>query len=482
VVVLNATGIVTTDLNQSQIVIFSAIAVISGVLFEPLRRFVTYLIHTFITHESYSTESLIDELNKALVSNSDTEVLLSKSCALIERRMNAEFVSFFVRNTSYFEGRMVGDYGAVILDAKELDTLHTLLPKTHKKLFAVQNSSYRPGSEETDIMSIMRKNNVEILIRIVSTLEYEVDGVGYLMLGAKKDGRGYTDQELRLLEIIGNELEIAVENSLKFEEIEQFNVTLQKKIDDATRELTKSNEKLMALDKAKDEFVSMASHQLRTPLTSIKGYISMVLEGDAGDVNETQKQMLGQALFSSQRMVYLISDLLNVSRLRTGKFIIEPKQVYLPDLVESEVEQLIEGAKAKNITLSYVKPRRCATLMLDDMKIRQVVMNFIDNAIYYTPNGGKITVNLKQTEHSVEFKVKDTGIGVPKDQIHKLFTKFYRADNARKARPDGTGIGLFMAKKVVVAQKGSIIVESVEGEGSTFGFSFPLKELEAPTK
>jgi signal transduction histidine kinase len=256
------------------------------------------------------------------------------------------------------------------------------------------------------------------------------------------------------------------------------NVILSEQLRLTSNRLKKSNDKLKALDEAKDEFVSMASHQLRTPLTSIKGYISMVLEGDAGEINETQKQMLGQAFFSSQRMVYLISDLLNVSRLKTGKFVIEPKPAYLPDIVESEMQQLIEGASAKNLTLSYTKPKEFPTLLLDEMKIRQVIMNFTDNAIYYTPSGGKIQVSLKETPKAVEFTVKDSGIGVPKEQQHKLFEKFFRADNARKSRPDGTGLGLFMARKVIVAQGGSIIFQSAEGKGSTFGFSFPKEKLE----
>jgi signal transduction histidine kinase len=297
-------------------------------------------------------------------------------------------------------------------------------------------------------------------------------------LGSKKSGSPYGTNDIKIIEIITNELVIAIENILRYEEIEQFNVTLQKKIDDATKELKQTNDKLRALDEAKDEFVSMASHQLRTPLTSIKGYISMVLEGDAGKINETQKTMLGQAFFSSQRMVYLISDLLNVSRLKTGKFIIESKPVYLPDVIESEINQLQEGANAKNLTLSYTKPKEFVTMNLDEMKLRQVIMNFTDNAIYYTPTGGKIEVELKETPKTVEFTVKDSGIGVPKDQQHKLFTKFYRADNARKIRPDGTGLGLFMAKKVIIAQGGSMIFDSKEGKGSTFGFSFPKDRLE----
>ncbi|HMT19065.1 MAG TPA: HAMP domain-containing sensor histidine kinase, partial [Candidatus Saccharibacteria bacterium] len=156
--------------------------------------------------------------------------------------------------------------------------------------------------------------------------------------------------------------------------------------------------------------------------------------------------------------------------------------IFLPDLVESEMSQLYEGATAKNITLQYAKPKKFTTVNLDEMKIRQVVMNFTDNAIYYTPNGGKITVELKDKKDSIEFTVKDTGIGVPKAERHKLFEKFYRAENARKARPDGTGLGLFMAKKVIVAQGGSILFDSKEGKGSTFGFSFPKKVITDDTQ
>jgi len=114
---------------------------------------------------------------------------------------------------------------------------------------------------------------------------------------------------------------------------------------------------------------------------------------------------------------------------------------------------------------------------LDETKTRQVIMNFADNAIYYTPNGGHISVNLVETTESVELTVVDDGLGVPKHDQHHMFTKFYRASNAKKARPDGTGLGLFMAKKVIIAQGGAIIFKSEEGKGSTFGFSFPKAKL-----
>jgi signal transduction histidine kinase len=210
--------------------------------------------------------------------------------------------------------------------------------------------------------------------------------------------------------------------------------------------------------------------------------LSMLKEGDGGKLNQLELDMIGQAYTSSQRMVYLISDMLNVSRLKTGKFAIELSEVDLASVVEQEVDQLKDTAASKNIKLTFSKPDEFPLTMLDDTKIRQVIMNFIDNAIYYTPEGGKIVVTLEDLPSKVEFKVKDTGIGVPKNVRHHLFTKFFRAENARKARPDGTGLGIYMAKKVIIAQGGAIIFESKEGKGSTFGFVFYKSKLKPLTK
>ena len=122
--------------------------------------------------------------------------------------------------------------------------------------------------------------------------------------------------------------------------------------------------------------------------------------------------------------------------------------------------------------MTYDQPKDFPDIMLDETKTRQVVMNFVDNAIYYTPAGGHIHVRLIDTPTTIELRVEDDGIGVSKSDQPHLFTKFYRAGNARKARPDGTGLGLFMAKKVIIAEEGNLIFESREGKGSTFGFTF----------
>jgi signal transduction histidine kinase len=468
------------DLQSSvpQIISNVILTLVIVLTFPKINKTLDKVSNKIFFRDAYDPQQFIDRVNQTLVSNVDLDELLTKIALTMQEEMKASFTTFYIRETSYFDNRIIGAHRK----APEFDSITDIekyAAKIHSKVFASENTSEIENDKK--LSQALKKNDVEVMARLTNTLDFEVKGIGCIFMGPKRSGSPYSNNDLKILEIIANELVIAIENVLRFEEIEQFNVTLQKKIDDATKELKTTNDKLRALDEAKDEFVSMASHQLRTPLTSIKGYLSMVLDGDAGEITDTQKKMLGQAFFSSQRMVYLISDLLNVSRLKTGKFVIETKPVYLPDIVESELDQLYEGANAKDLKLSFTKPKTFAMMNLDDMKLRQVIMNFTDNAIYYTPSGGKINVELKETDKSVEFIVKDSGIGVPKDQQHKLFTKFYRADNARKARPDGTGLGLFMAKKVIIAQGGSMIFESKLGKGSTFGFSFPKDKLEVKT-
>lgn len=316
-----------------------------------------------------------------------------------------------------------------------------------------------------DILENVMKVKSLILVKLTSREKL----VGVLIFGLQHSRDSISKADLSLIHRLGSSIGVAVDSKLLFEENKRVASQLQK-----------ANEKLRALDESKDEFISMASHQLRTPLTSVKGYVSMVIDGDAGRVTKKQKDLLHQAFVSSQRMVDLIADLLNVSRLRTGKFVIEPKPTNLDELIKSEINQLTETAKAKDITLTYNKPKDFPLLMFDETKIRQVIMNFADNAIYYTPQGGHIQISLENKPEVIEFTVTDDGIGVPRSEQHHLFTKFYRANNARQARPDGTGLGLFMAKKVVVAEGGSIIFESEEGKGSTFGFVFSKSKLALP--
>ncbi len=431
---------------------------------KPVKDFLDKVTNSIFFRDIYDPETMLNDLGKILAEQIDLETIMHASSMLIADRLKTKHAKFIVMDESHAIYK-TNFYGNIDNDQ---------FPSTEElEMFQATQMVIDDGLRDGSRKSIMKKYNIGLFVKLETVDEV----VGYLLLGPKLSGSGFIRQDIRLIEIASKQLAIAVQNARYFAQISEFNDTLQAKIKVATDKLEKTNEKLKELDSAKDEFISMASHQLRTPLTTVKGYLSMVLEGDAGKISKSQHEFLDQAYGSAQRMVYLIADLLNVSRLSTGKFVIDAKASNLAQVVEQEIDQLQRHAQTRNVTLKYEKPKTFPMLELDETKIRQVIMNFTDNAIYYTPSGGTVTAQLEKTPKSIQFTVTDTGIGVPKALQHKLFTKFYRAENAMKARPDGTGLGLFMAKKVIVAQGGSIIFSSVEGKGSTFGFSFPIKKL-----
>jgi signal transduction histidine kinase len=229
-------------------------------------------------------------------------------------------------------------------------------------------------------------------------------------------------------------------------------------------------------DKTKSDFLSIASHQLRTPLTSIRGYSSMLLEGDFDPLTKSQEGAVSEIHTGSERMAYLIDDLLNVSRLQSGRFVINKTRCNLSEMVYSEIEQASIVADSHKITVKFNDKNWSALpeVDIDRGKIGEVLSNIIDNAIFYSQPDSAIEISLTQEGKFIEFRVKDSGIGVPKDEQGDLFTKFYRASNARTKRPDGTGIGLFLAKKIINSHDGKIIFESREGKGSVFGFRLPI--------
>lgn len=475
-------AVLESELPRGLQQLFYVVVTLSLVLiYQPLKHFFDHITNKLFYRDAYDPQMLLSKMNKLLISTYQLEKLLHTSANILDEHLKLQASSFIVKEHALEDGhkyilKQFGSSAHRLIEERELKVIDEYAINMHKQVLVTSDLN-----EKTDLYRLLYDNNISVLVKLIAKSP-AVENIGYIALGNKKSGNDYSKQDTNIIAIIADELVLAIQNALRFEEIEHFNLTLQEKVDDATRKLRQTNEKLKALDETKDEFISMASHQLRTPLTSVKGYVSMVLEGDAGKITPQQRQLLDQAFVSSQRMVYLIADLLNVSRLKTGKFIIESVPTNLADVIEGEISQLVQTAKARKLELVYQKPNNFPVLGLDETKIRQVIMNFVDNAIYYTPSGGRIEVGLTDTGHSVEFTVKDNGIGIPKHEQPHLFNKFFRAGNARKARPDGTGLGLFMAKKVIVAQGGAVIFKSEEGKGSTFGFSFPKSKLQVSEK
>jgi len=234
-----------------------------------------------------------------------------------------------------------------------------------------------------------------------------------------------------------------------------------------------SREKLV--EKMKSEFVSISAHQLRTPLSAIKWSISLlkdiVKEEEAQDLIEKLEE-------SNDRMIKLVDDLLNVSRIEEGRYIYKPELKDFVQIAEDTINPRIETAKRKGINFSFKKPEESIPkVKVDEEKISLCVQNLVENAINYTSKGGKVEAEIKydKAKKEIVFSVKDTGIGIPKDQQDRIFTRFFRAENAIRQETEGNGLGLFITRNIVEAHKGKVWFESEEGKGSKFYFSLPVK-------
>lgn len=258
------------------------------------------------------------------------------------------------------------------------------------------------------------------------------------------------------------------------------------------RDITKERE----IDKAKTEFVSLASHQLRTPLSAVRWYSEMLLAGDAGEVSPEQKKYIEEIYRGNQRMIGLVNALLDVSRIEMGTFIMESKPVDVVKLAQDVIDDNKLHISEKRISFSGVFQKKILNIQSDPKVLHIVLQNILSNAIKYTPEGGKVELsifheesdknNLKGgnsrvknkdniTEKYIIIKILDSGYGIPKDQQSKIFTKLFRANNVVGKDTQGTGLGLYIAKSIVDQSGGNIWFESNENKGTVFYVRLPIR-------
>jgi signal transduction histidine kinase len=431
---------------------------------------------------SYNLPKFLDEFNQALINSGGVEELASNIMNVISNTLKTDFLILAVKKDDF----------EITIDSrtkepgreKYKEEVTPFLTKYHfKESQRVVLRDYIDKNRYKELHEILLSKDTPIAIDLSETSTHEsslkkaLDSTErkILFLGPKKSGESYSVQDFDALRIIAKELVVALQNSMRFEEIKLFNLELQRKVDVATIKLRQQNKKLVAADELKDDFLSIASHQMRTPISTILGYTSILNSGDAGKMSKDQEKFSKIVESSTKRLAYLINDFLTVSRLKSGKFSIEKIETDLKVALKEEVVDLEHQFESKNVKLNVHIDGHVPMMRADEQKLRQVMMNLMDNALHYTPSGGKVEVTMKMDGKQVCFEVKDNGIGVPKAEQAKLFSKMFRAGNAQKMRPDGTGLGLYLAKKVVLGHGGHIIFNSKEGEGSTFGFKLPLK-------
>jgi signal transduction histidine kinase len=305
---------------------------------------------------------------------------------------------------------------------------------------------------------------------------------------------------------LADQAAVALANALAYREIELLNLSLEAKVLERTRELSEANtaletshKKLQELDRLKSDFVSNVSHELRTPLTAIRMAVDNLLDGVSGELTPTLQRYLTRVKDNTDRLVRLIADLLDLSRIEAGRVELHPAPVPLPELFREVVEGLRPMAAAKRLTLELTPHETELWAFADRDKLHQVLTNLIGNAVKFTPEGGRIRVGARPAPDSaagreapaepagtrpaharqVAVSVEDTGEGIPPEELRTIFEKFHQVDRRGHGKTQGTGLGLTIARSLIELHGGSIWVESEVGRGSRFLFTLPAADAMA---
>jgi len=319
----------------------------------------------------------------------------------------------------------------------------------------------RISSANPDIRDFFKLDPGKIIGKKID--ELEKSSLAPFMDVLKESPKGIYRKELKLKENLI--LEISAIPVMRIEEKIGTLIILR----DVTRE--------KIIERLKTEFVSIAAHQLRTPLSAVKWTLKMILDGDLGEVSKEQREFLSKTYISNERMIRLINDLLNITRIEEGRFLYNVQKQNIMEVAEKVIASSKEEAQRRGIHFEFKKPRKkIPEVKIDSEKISLVFQNLLDNAIHYTKTGGqvKVSIDYLKEKDRIIISVKDTGIGIPDDQQKRVFSRFFRGANAIKTETEGTGLGLFIAKNIVEAHNGKVWFESKENKGSTFHFSLPV--------
>ncbi len=475
-------------LSSLQFIVTTTLALLLMFSFQPLKRLLEHKTESIFYRRDYNQAELLKKTGKISTSILSLTKLVDGFIKVITDEMKISAIAVAIGR----EDRQVALYGSghisLLQDAAGERSQPTSAFSAYTKLRSALTDSEDQvlvfdEIPESSTKTLMRNRALAVVLPLIVNNVYQ----GCLLLKEKQNGAPYSQEDIRTLQLLAPQVAIAVKNALSFEEIRHFNIVLKEEVDKATRKLKRANRGLKELDRLKDDFVSIASHELRTPMTAIKSYIWMALSGKGGKLSEKQRYYLERSYSSTDRLIKLVNDMLNISRIESHRISLDVKSVNVRALavemvaeVKARIDELgIKVSVAEECVDQSGKSIGAVPEVIADMdKIGEVLMNLIGNALKFTAKGGAIRISFEKDDDMLVTHVQDDGVGMTEETIKKLFQKFGLIKGSYKTNQNasqGTGLGLYISRSIVELHKGSIWADSGGvNHGSTFSFSLKL--------
>jgi signal transduction histidine kinase len=446
---------------------------------DPLRRYIEKATDKIFFKARYNAEEIINQLSETLVSEIDLIQLAREIKKVLTESIKVSKVSIYVKSDHRLFAIAAANDFPKRLDTS-LEKLHFVTQYLAKhpdilvmeELERMAKEGKRLDHHLTEAIKSFDKIGVEVVVPLL--VKGRLNGA--MFLGERLSQDIYSGADLRFLEILSHQAALSLENAKLYEEQKLYGVRLTKEVERATTDLRDANERLKELDELKDEFMSIASHELRTPMTAIKSYVWLALNNKGGEITTKLRNYLTKVYDSSDRMIAMINDMLNVSRIETGKLQLEIVPVSIQKVLDQVTGDLSARSAEAGVEIKVAKDQIIPLVLADREKLAEIFTNLIGNALKFTRRGGKVTVSAQKAGNMVEVSVTDTGVGIAKEDIPKLFKKYGRIGEsyATMTPSTGTGLGLYITKQYLEKMHGNISVKSTLGKGTTFSFSLPI--------
>lgn len=485
--------IIGTPFKYEVIIVVTIISILLSLFFNKIVLLSRLIVSKLTSQPFYDFEKTVLNMSLNLTTTLETDQLIDNLCNLFTNFLGVSDIAFVLKNIQKSDYSSPRDKYSVIrkmgfdqrLNFLDDGILVSYVEKNPQMLIleeiglVIERSNHEAEKYYLrELYTHMEYSNISLILPLVAQKQL----LGIVILGSKKSGDSFTVQDIDLLTTAMSQFSNALANAISYAKIKRFNITLGEEVSKATTDLKYANDRLKDLDKLKDDFVSVASHELRTPMTAIKSYAWMALHKSDVSLSQRLEKYLVRILMSTERLINLVNELLNISRIESGRIEINPESVDMISLCKDIADEVYYSKSAeKNMQIALLE-QKIPRVFADPEKLREVFLNIMGNAVKFSPNGGKITISFFTDGKTLETSVSDEGPGISREDLGKLFQKFSRLDSTytAAATTGGTGLGLYIAKSLINLMHGRIWASSEGlGKGAKFSFSLPVANEEA---